>query len=74
MTSDVAKGRPGRARARPNYPILFFAIHTQWEATVHSTVNTDSGSLCYVFIVLIMHSKSIFMKLKPIISFVEHLF
>ena len=38
------------------------------------TVNTDSGSLSYVFIVLIMfsqHSKSIFMNLKPIISFVE---
>ena len=40
----------------------------------HSTVNTDSVSLSYVFIVLIMfsqHSKSIFMNLKPIISFVE---
>ena len=37
-------------------------------------MNTDSVSLSYVFIVLIMfsqHSKSIFMNLKPIISFVE---
>ena len=37
-------------------------------------MNTDSVSLSYVFIVLIMfsqHSKSIFMNLKPVISFVE---
>ena len=66
----VAKGGPGAWPGTcPANPILFFA-----RTVGDHTVNTDSISLCYVFIVLIMfsqHSKSIFMNLKPIISFVE---